>query len=84
MRNVAFIVLTLVWSFPSFGFAKDVSYIGSIQIVRGGQAAEMARGKVFLDSNRNSILDGNEKGIANVQVSNGREVVLTNAQGLQN
>ena len=64
MRNVAFIVLTLVWSFPSFGFAKDVSYIGSIQIVRGGQAAEMARGKVFLDSNRNSIVD---KGLSRCQ-----------------
>lgn len=38
-------------------------------------------GKVFLDSNSNGILDANEKGIQGVCVSNGREVVQTDADG---
>ena len=38
-------------------------------------------GKVFDDLNRNGQADAGEPGIANVRVSNGREVVLTNDQG---
>lgn len=37
----------------------------------------MVRGTVFLDGNRNSKLDDGETGLAGIQVSNGREVVLT-------
>lgn len=42
---------------------------------------EMARGKVYEDVNRNGKLDKKEKGIGNVAVSNGVEVVLTDANG---
>ena len=45
------------------------------------QAATRPSGTVFLDANRNSVLDTGETGIAGVQVSNGREVVLTGADG---
>ena len=42
---------------------------------------DAARGKVFLDANRNSRHDPNETGIAGVMVSNGREVVVTRFDG---
>lgn len=41
----------------------------------------IAKGIVFADLNKNNTKDRKEKGIANVSVSNGREVVLTNAKG---
>jgi hypothetical protein len=62
-------------------FAKDVSYIGSVHVVRGDAAGDMARGTVFLDANRNAMLDQGEAGVAGVLVSNGLEVVATDASG---
>jgi hypothetical protein len=41
-----------------------------------------ARGTVYLDSNENGLLDPGEKGIEGVKVSNGADVVKTNAHGL--
>ncbi len=61
--------------------AKDISYIGSVQAVPGETGADMARGTVFLDANRNSSLDAGETGVAGVLVSNGREVVATGEDG---
>ncbi|MEM0908009.1 MAG: calcineurin-like phosphoesterase C-terminal domain-containing protein [Pseudomonadota bacterium] len=62
--------------------AKDPTYIGTVDIVRGpGDGAQTAKGKVFLDANRNATLDKGEVGVEGVMVSNGREVVLTNADG---
>lgn len=66
----------------SAGYAKDSSYIGQVEVVRGaGDGGDTARGTVFLDANRNSTLDPGETGVAGVQVSNGREVVLTAEDG---
>lgn len=61
--------------------AKDVSYIGSVEAIRGSESADAARGTVFLDANRNSVLDAGEAGVAGVLVSNGREVVTTGEDG---
>ncbi len=61
--------------------AKDTSYIGSVQAVPSDTGAEMARGTVFLDANRNSTLDEGEAGVSGVLVSNGREVVATSEDG---
>ena len=61
--------------------AKDTSYIGQVEIIGKGAGADMARGTVFLDGNRNSKLDEGEAGVAGVLVSNGREVVTTGADG---
>ena len=44
-------------------------------------ASEIARGTVFLDANQNLTQDAGESGIANVSVSNGCNVVLTNDAG---
>ena len=62
-------------------FAKDPTYVGSVQVVRGGAVSDIARGTVFLDADRDSRLDPGEKGIPGVMVSNGREVVVTDADG---
>jgi hypothetical protein len=43
--------------------------------------AETARGTVWLDRNANGLRDRNERGIAGVKVSNGRDVVKTDRQG---
>jgi hypothetical protein len=44
----------------------------------------VVRGVVYLDANQNNKKDRNEKGIAQVQVSNGSEVVSTNQKGEYN
>ncbi|MEO0981118.1 MAG: calcineurin-like phosphoesterase family protein [Pseudomonadota bacterium] len=57
-------------------------YRGAPEIVRGaGDGADMARGVVFEDLNRNSRRDPGEPGLPGVKVSNGRDVVLTDAGG---
>jgi hypothetical protein len=61
--------------------AKDPSYIGSVETVGEAEDQSTATGTVFLDANRNSQMDEGETGIEGVQVSNGREVVLTGADG---
>ena len=40
-----------------------------------------ASGRVFLDSNKNGLLNAGERGIAGVRVSNGLDVVTTNDEG---
>ena len=60
-------------------YPKDTSYVGSVETIAGD--ADMARGTVFLDANRNSKMDEGESGIAGVLVSNGLEVVTTGADG---
>jgi len=65
----------------SGALAKDASYVGTLDVVRGDLAADKATGKVFVDANRNSKLDDGETGVAGVLVSNGREVVVTGSDG---
>ena len=43
--------------------------------------AENATGKVFIDSNKNGVLDTAEQGIEGVRVSNGINVVATDEEG---
>ena len=49
--------------------------------VNAVQAQDVAKGKVYLDVNKNGKLDKNEKGLASVAVSNGREVTTTDKEG---
>ena len=44
-------------------------------------AAATATGTVFVDRNQNGVLDGGEVGVPNVRVSNGLDVVTTDADG---
>ena len=61
--------------------AKAPDYIGSVQTVGEATQDETARGVVFIDSNKNSIFDEDEQGLAGVTVSNGLEVVVTDEKG---
>jgi len=47
----------------------------------GASAAEVARGVVFHDVNGNGMFDRDDPGVEGVAVSNGREVVATDAKG---
>ena len=44
-------------------------------------ANSTATGTVFLDTNRNQVKDDNEKGLPGVRVSNGQDIVQTDANG---
>jgi hypothetical protein len=46
-----------------------------------GNAQELAKGKVYEDLNKNGKWDKGEQGVAKVAVSNGIQVVLTDAKG---
>jgi hypothetical protein len=52
----------------------------SINCIRA-EATSRVQGYVYEDVNRNGKKDRNEKGVANVAVSNGREVVVTDNNG---
>ena len=60
----------------------DPAWFADIEVIRGGaHNAQTVRGIVFDDANRNGRLDKGERGIAGINVSNGREVVKTDADG---
>ncbi|MCA9165938.1 MAG: metallophosphoesterase, partial [Planctomycetales bacterium] len=46
-----------------------------------GEHAQTARGVVFHDANENGKLDASDKPLAGMRVSNGRDIVETNANG---
>ena len=46
-----------------------------------GAAADVARGRVFHDTNGNGVMDNGERGVKDVSVSNGHEVVETDGKG---
>ena len=57
-------------------------YEGHVQVDRGQpDDPETLTGQVFDDVNQNSKLDGDEKGVAGVAVSNGVDVVQTDGEG---
>ncbi|WP_189799429.1 calcineurin-like phosphoesterase family protein [Tateyamaria sp. syn59] len=74
--------MTAICTLAGAAMAKDPTYIGGVHVVRGdADGADMARGTVFLDENRNAQFDEGEPGLPDVMVSNGREVVLTAEDG---
>ncbi len=60
-----------------------VDYVASVDVVPGASevAAETVTGLVFHDLSRDGIRQEDEPGVAGVRVSNGRDVVLTGADG---
>ena len=57
-------------------------YTGHVEVVRGEAAdPEVLTGTVFHDKDEDSTQDRNERGVAGVQVSNGRDVVTTDGKG---
>jgi len=60
--------------------AAAVALLG-LMLIQVVLAAAPIEGRVFLDLNRNSIYEESEPGLAGVVVSNGLEIVLTDADG---
>lgn len=60
---------------------RMVLMLGLGVAVHVSHAQEMVHGRVFDDANGNGVLDGGERSIANVAVSNGRDVVRTDRDG---
>ena len=58
-----------------------ISFLLTIILISPIYGQDRAQGTVFLDSNQNGLHDAGEPGIEGVKVSNGVEVVKTNAQG---
>ena len=53
----------------------------TLSITAAADKSGTATGMVYHDLNRNSIHDENEPGLEGISVSNGREIVKTNAVG---
>lgn len=51
------------------------------QLGAAAHGHEHAKGKVFEDTNGNQVLDEGESGIEGIRVSNGKDIVLTDAAG---
>ncbi|NGM72818.1 calcineurin-like phosphoesterase C-terminal domain-containing protein [Sphingobacterium sp. SGL-16] len=64
-----YIGLILGFSVLVNGYAQDLTSIHSI------------RGHVFLDKNKNGIVDKNERGLKNILISNGVDIVKTDSKG---
>ncbi|NUL48269.1 phosphoesterase [Cellulosimicrobium funkei] len=60
----------------------ETAFRGSVDVVDGAdETPEVLEGVVFDDLNQNSQQDGDEPGIADVSVSNGRDIVTTDEDG---
>lgn len=59
------------------------AYRGAVDVVEsnGANNQDSLKGVVFDDTNKNSVLDGNERGLNGVEVSNGRETAVADAKG---
>lgn len=63
---------------------EDSRYQANVEVVpsdTGEMTPDYVKGVVFDDRNRNGVREQHERGIRNVMVSNGRDVVLTDNQG---
>ncbi|MDG4797607.1 calcineurin-like phosphoesterase family protein [Micromonospora sp. WMMD1082] len=63
---------------------NETAYRGHVEVVRtpgGPTDPAHLTGRVFVDRNRDSASDPNERGLAGVVVSNGRDVVTTDRHG---
>ena len=58
-------------------FLLAISLLSTLAVV----AQRMVEGNVFIDENRNGICDKGEELLAGIPVSNGRDIVVTNAKG---
>jgi len=60
---------------------KILFTINLLALCIGIFAQSTVRGYIYEDLNKNGKRDGREKGIVDVAVSNGKEVVLTDSKG---
>ncbi|MFC7591969.1 calcineurin-like phosphoesterase C-terminal domain-containing protein [Nonomuraea antimicrobica] len=63
---------------------NETAYRGRVEVVRaqdGPADPSVLTGRVFVDDDRDSASDRNERGLGGVLVSNGRDVVTTDSRG---
>ncbi|EEI91135.1 hypothetical protein HMPREF0765_3161 [Sphingobacterium spiritivorum ATCC 33300] len=60
---------------------KISTFLTFLSILSTLHAQDVVRGTVFADANKNGVREQKEAGIANVSVSNGVQVVKTDAKG---
>ncbi|MDW5324388.1 calcineurin-like phosphoesterase family protein [Plantactinospora sp. KLBMP9567] len=63
---------------------NETAYRGHVEVLRdNGRPADptVLTGRVFVDRDRDSVSDRRERGLAGVEVSNGRDVVTTDRDG---
>ena len=69
----------------SLPFSHNMKRITAILVIANcfitSAAGFTVRGSVFMDSNRNGIIDKGEKGICGILVSNGEDIVKTDCNG---
>ncbi len=70
----------VIWTSPAT-WRRVALTAAALTVLAGPAWAETARGTVFEDGNGNGVRDAGEPGIADVAVSNGRDVVTTDADG---
>ncbi len=61
---------------------RPLTLLLSLAMALHSAGAPTAQGRVFLDANENGLYDANERGVAGVAVSNGRDVVRSDDEGL--
>lgn len=61
--------------------AKNIDYKATVETVGYAKNANYVKGYVFVDENLNGVFDRRERGLKNVMVSNGIDVVLTDRSG---
>ncbi|TDD15697.1 calcineurin-like phosphoesterase C-terminal domain-containing protein [Nonomuraea diastatica] len=69
---------------PLTGAWNKTAYRGHVEVVRtqdGPADPSVLTGTVFVDHDRDSVHDRNERGLRGVVVSNGRDVVTTDSRG---
>jgi hypothetical protein len=66
---------------PSIIYAKNIDYKATIDIIGISSDTDIVKGKIFVDRNKNGAFDRHERGVQNVLVSNGRDVVKTSKSG---
>lgn len=59
----------------------ETAYRGSVHVVPGSDDPSVLDGTVFVDRDRDSVQDAQERGLQGVTVSNGRDVTTTDGQG---
>lgn len=82
LRSVA--ALSSVLALPPFirsSAAQDAAIPSPATVPATPKQIQIARGVVFLDHNGNGQRDADEPGLPGVRVSNGREIVVTDAEG---
>lgn len=65
---------------PAMGLSRLLVFV-ALLMAFGNALADVARGRVFVDTNGNGRRDAGEAGVAGVKLSNGRDIVRTDVEG---